>query len=102
MNNKEDFTDNEKFNLGVLVGYLLAAILAPKIGPFYIGETRIHHYVLSLGALLFEDPFIQGMLLAAGGEDLPDLIDGLFTDSDLMHKLSDIIREIQEKKKKWS
>ncbi len=100
MNNKEDFTDEEKFNLGVLVGYLLAAILAPKIGPVYIGETRIHHYVLSLGVILFEEPFIQGMSLGAGGEDLPDLIDDLFPDSYLMQKVSDAIRKFQGKQQK--
>ena len=75
-------------------------LIESKIGPTYIGETRVHHYVLSLGALLFEKPIIQGMLLGAGFEDLPDLLDDLFPDSDLMQKLSDEIREFQGKPKK--
>ena len=94
----------KSFEEGLKDGYRLAKHLAPTIGPVKIGGMRVHHYWLALGADLFEDEYMQGVLRGAGAEDAPDLIDdvtnALVGEVDSVKQFTDFIRELQGKKKR--
>ena len=85
---------SEKRAIGVIVGYILAQELSKGMKPVYIGEHRVHHYLLALGALFTDDEFLQGVFLGAGIEDLPDLINDLHPD---LKNLANNLRKFQGK-----
>ena len=94
----------KSFDKGLKDGYQLAKHLSPVVGPVKIGGKRVHHYWLALGADLFEDEYMQGVLTGAGAEDAPDLIDdvtnALVGEVDFVKQFTDFIRELQGKKKR--
>lgn len=96
----------KSFEDGLKDGYNLAKHLAPVVGPKKIGEKRVHHYWLALGANLFDDDYMQGVLTGAGAEDAPDLVDdvvnALFGEVDFIKQFTDLIRELQGKRKHHS
>ncbi len=71
---------SENRAIGVIFGYILAQELSKGIKPVYIGEYRIHHYLLLLVALFTDNEFLQGVFIGAGLEDLPDLLEDLHPD----------------------
>lgn len=85
--------------LGLGVGYVLTREISKNANPVVIGEKRLHHYLLGLGTLFTDEAFLQGILAGAAIEDLPDLIDDLFSE---YHALSDNLRKFQGKKIIWS
>lgn len=85
---------SENRAIGVIIVYILAQELSKGMKPVYIGEYRIHHYLLLLGALFTDNEFLQGVCIGAGLEDLADLLEDL--DPDLKN-LANNIRKFQGK-----
>ncbi|MFQ5820906.1 MAG: hypothetical protein ACE5I5_13015 [Candidatus Heimdallarchaeota archaeon] len=69
--------NDNNFALGLIVGYFLAGLLSQDVDSTYIGDTRIHHYWASLGALFTDNEFLQGLAIGVGVHDLPDFIEDL-------------------------
>lgn len=89
--------------VGFWLGYEMCRKLADGVGEVSIRGVRIHHYIVSLGALLTNSLFLRCFLLGCGMEDIPDLIDDVSPPDDHdIHIFTDNLRSSQDKPPKWS
>lgn len=71
-----------------------------KYGHIKIGNFTLHHYLLLLTVPLVEDECMQAFLAGVALDDLPDLLDDIFQNSELVHEITDSMRESRGENKK--
>ncbi len=97
---EETITPEECFIYGQQLARLITDAHYKKYGHIQIGEFTAHHYLLLFAVPFFEDECMKAFIAGAALDDLPDLIDDLFPNSDFAKKVSDSIREFRGEEKR--
>ena len=87
------------FLLGLGAGYLVASFVAKDAKPVFIGNIRLHHYLVGLLAYFADNNFTRGFVLGVALDDISDLIDDMYPGDSKIEQITDSIREFQGKKK---
>lgn len=72
------------FTFGMQLSRALTDSYYRKHGHIKIRELTLHHYLLLLAVPLCEDECMQAFIAGAALDDLPDLLDDLFPESNFV------------------
>ena len=95
-----EITPEECFVFGQQLARIISDAHYKKHGHIQIGDFTTHHYLLLFAVPFFEDECMKAFIAGAAVDDLPDLIDDLFPNSDFVKKVTDSIREYRGEEKK--
>ncbi len=93
-------TSEECFVYGQQLARIISDAHYKKHGHIQIGDFTVHHYLLLFAVPFFEDECMKAFVAGAALDDLTDLIDDIFPESNFVKKVSDSIREYRGEDKR--